>query len=124
MRIVRTRRFNDALAALRASNLELFEVVAADVQYLLTLKRKAELPQVRWGLAQSDFPDVTGEIRSHIAGKPEFVRVLFIVPPDESICVFAVIGDKNAEGGIQGNDWYDQAVPILDEVWRRVRQGG
>lgn len=112
--------FDDGLRALRVANQELFEVVAADMQYLLTLKRKAELPQVRWGIAQSEFPDITGEVRSHIVGQQEFVRVLFVMPPDESICVFAVIGDKNTDGGSQGNDWYDNAVPILDEVWRRV----
>jgi hypothetical protein len=113
--------FDDGLRALQAANQALFEVVAADIQYLLTLKREAELPQVRWGIAQSEFTDVTGEVRSHVVGEPEFVRVLFVMPPDESICVFAVIGDKNTADGNQGNDWYDHAVPILDEVWRRVQ---
>ena len=112
--------FDDGLRALRAANQELFEVVATDIEYLLTLKRGAELPQVRWGIAQSDFSDITGEIRSHIVGEPEFVRTLFVMPPDESICVFTLIGDKNTDEGSQGSDWYDSAVPILDEVWRRV----
>jgi len=112
--------FQDGLERLRASDADLFIVVAADIEYLLRLRRKAELPQVRFGIAQSAFPDVTGEIRSHIAGRPEFVRILFAMPADESICVFAIIGDKNSPEGAQGDDWYDEAVPILDEVWRRV----
>lgn len=120
MRLVRTRMFRDSLAVLRATDAEMFEVVAADLQYLLELKREAELPQVRWGIVQSSFPQLTGEIRSHILGSPAFIRTLFVMPEDESICVFAVMGDKNAPDGAQGNDWYDVAVPILDAVWRSV----
>ncbi len=45
------------------------------------------------------------------------------MPPDESVCVLAVIGDKHTEGGSQGNDWYNVAVLMLDEVWRRVQEG-
>jgi hypothetical protein len=112
--------FDDGLRALRAANHELFEVVAADIQYLLTLKHGAELPQVRWGIAQSEFTEITGEVRSHIVGEPEFVRILFVMPADESICVFALIGDKNTDRGSQGSDWYDGAVPVVDEVWRRL----
>jgi hypothetical protein len=113
--------FQDSLELLRASDPELFVVVAADIQYLLTLKRRAELPQVRWGLAQSAFAALTGEVRSHIPGRPEFVRTLFVMPPDESVCVFVVLGDKNAPGGAGANEWYDGAVPLVDEVWRRVQ---
>lgn len=69
---------------------------------------------------QSAFPDATGEVRSHIPGRTEFVRTLFAMPADESVCLFAVMGDKNTDDGKQGNDWYDGAVPLLDEVWRRV----
>lgn len=112
--------FQDSLVQLRATDVELFEVVAADLEYLLRLKRAAELPQVRWRIAQSAFPDVTGEVRSHITGLGEFVRTLFVMPEDESICVLALMGDKNATEGAQGNDWYNVAVPLLDEVWRRV----
>lgn len=76
---------------------------------------------MRWRLAQSKYPDDTGEVRSHIPGRPEFVRTLFAMPPDESVCVFALMGDKNTEEGLQGDDWNDGAVPLLDEVWRRVK---
>ncbi len=120
MRLVRTRMFQDSLAVLRATDAEMFEVVAADIQYLLELKRDAELPQVRWGIVQSSFSPLTGEVRSHIVGRPAFIRTLFVMPEDESICVFAVMGDKNAPDGTQGNDWYDVAVPILDAVWQSV----
>ena len=112
--------FDDSLEQLHATDSELFETVAADIGYLLRLKRAAELPQVRWRIAQSEFPDVTGEVRSHLAGRPEFVRTLFVMPEDESICLFAVLGDKNTAEGAQGSEWYDSAVPLLDEVWRRV----
>lgn len=39
------------------------------------------------------------------------------VPP---ICLFEVIGDKNTERGSRVNEWYDVAVPILDEAGRRL----
>jgi len=120
MRVVRTRLFDDSVKQLRVADPELFEIVAADVGYLLRVKRAAELPQVRWRIAQSAFPDVTGEVRSHIAGRQEFVRTLFAMPQDESICVLAVMGDKNTATGAQGGDWYDHAVPLLDEAWRRA----
>ena len=33
-----------------------------------------------------------------------------------------VIGDKNIStvGGATGNAWYDEAVPIADEIWRGI----
>lgn len=120
MRIFRTRLFDDSVLQLRRIDPELFEIVAADITYLLRLKRSAELPQVRWRIAQSEFPEVTGEVRSHIAGRTEFVRTLFAMPEDESACLFAVMGDKNTSRGALGNDWYDRAVPLLDEAWRRA----
>ena len=123
MRIVRTQMFQDSLVQLQQVDAELFEVVAADLRYLLEVKRKSELPQVRWGLAQSAFSDVVGEVRSHIPGHPEFIRTLFAMPADESVCVFVVMGDKNAEEGLVGDDWYDGAVPLLDEVWQRILDG-
>jgi len=112
----------DSLEQLRASDSELFEVVASDLMYLLRLKREAQLPQVRWGIAQSSFPSLTGEVRSHVAGRPEFIRTLFVMPRDESVCVFAVMADKNVAGGLKGDDWYDGAVPLLDDVWRKVSE--
>jgi len=121
MRLVRTRMFLDSLKQLHDTDAELFEVVAADLEYLIKLKREAELPQVRWRIAQSEFPDDTGEVRSHIPGRPEFIRTLFAMPADESVCVFVLMGDKNTPEGLQGEVWYDGAVPLLDEVWRRVR---
>lgn len=120
MRVIRTRLFDDSVKQLRAADPELFEVVAADIGYLLRVKRAAELPQVRWRIAQSAFPDVTGEVRSHIPGHPEFVRTLFAMADDESICVLAVMGDKNTSEGAQGGEWYDRAVPLLDQAWRRA----
>jgi hypothetical protein len=53
-------------------------------------------------------------------GRREFIRTLFAMSADQTICIFAVMGDKNAPDGAQGNDWYDVAVPILDAVWRSV----
>jgi hypothetical protein len=34
------------------------------------------------------------------------------------------MGDKNTAAGPQGDDWYDEAVPMLDEVWRQVLAEG
>ena len=39
------------------------------------------------------------------------------MPPDESACLFAVLGDKNDPRGHRGNDWYDRAIPMLDAAW-------
>ncbi len=98
----------------------LFEVVAADLRYLLERRRAAQLPQVRFGLVQSAFRDVMGEVRSHIPGQPAFVRTLFVMPDDETLCALLIMGDKNTADGAQGNAWYDRAVPIADEIWRSI----
>lgn len=124
MRIVRTRMFQDSLERLKDADPKLFEVVAVDVRYLLRMKRAAVMPQVRFGIAQSAYPDDTGEVRSHIPGHQEFVRTLFAMPADESVCLFAVLGDKNAPDDAHGNDWYDVAVPLLDEAWQRLLAEG
>ncbi len=61
-----------------------------------------------------------GEVRSHIPGEPAFVRTLFVMPDDETLCALLVMGDKNTADGAQGNAWYDRAVPIADEIWRAI----
>ncbi|HDH03706.1 MAG TPA: hypothetical protein ENH15_05625, partial [Actinobacteria bacterium] len=96
MKIIRTQRFIATLKALQKGDDELFVAVAADLRYLIELKRGAQLPQVRFGLAQSEY-DVIGEVRSHITGRPEFIRVLFAMPHDESLCAFLIMGDKNSQ---------------------------
>ena len=47
------------------------------------------------------------------------------MPENESCCAFLVIGGKNAAdlGGVTGNAWYDQAVPIADAIWRVILAG-
>ena len=47
MRIVRSRLFLDSFRALQRADPALFEVVAADLRYLLERRRDAELPHVR-----------------------------------------------------------------------------
>jgi hypothetical protein len=120
MRIVRSQLFLDSFRALQQGDPALFEVVAADLRYLLERRRQAQLPQVRFGIVQSTFPDVMGEVRSHIPGESAFVRTLFVMPDDETLCALLVMGDKNTPGGAQGNAWYDMAVPIADEIWRAI----
>lgn len=117
MDVRRTNVFMASLRALKETDEELFVVVASDIQYLLEMKRSAVLPQVGWGVAQSAYRELTGEVRSHIPGREAFVRLLFAMPHDESVCVLAVMGDKNSDGGAQGNEWYDVAVPMLDQAW-------
>lgn len=112
--------FVESLTALQRSAPGLFEVVVADLRYLLARRREAQLPQVHFGIAQSDFSDVMGEVRSHIPGEVEFVRTLFVMPNDESLCALLVLGDKNSPTGAQGNAWYDKAVPIADEIWMAI----
>lgn len=122
MKIIRSELFTASLAALRASDSTLFEVVAADLKYLIVRRHDALLPQVRFGMVQSAFPDVLGEVRSHIPGEQAFVRTLFAMPTNEWCCAFLVMGDKNdsTTGGATGNAWYDEAVPIADEIWRAI----
>ena len=120
MRLIRSQLFLDSFRALQHGDPALFEVVAADLRYLLERRRDAQLPQVRFGIAQSAFRDVMGEVRSHIPGEPAFVRTLFVMPSDETVCALLVMGDKNAVDGARGNAWYDRAVPIADEIWRAI----
>ncbi len=120
VRIVRSQLFLDSLKALQHTDPALFEVVAADLRYLVERRRDAQLPQVRFGIAQSAFRDVMGEVRSHIPGESAFVRTLFVMPDDETLCALLVMGDKNTVDGAQGNAWYDMAVPIADEIWRAI----
>lgn len=120
MRIVRSQLFVDSFRALQKGDPALFEVVAADLRYLLERRRAAQLPQVRFGIVQSAFPDVMGEVRSHIPGEQAFVRILFVVPADERLCALLVMGDKNTADGAQGSAWYDRAVPIADEIRRAI----
>ena len=124
MRIVRSLLFLDSFRALQQGDPALFEVVAADLRYLLERRRDAQLPQVRFGIAQSAFREVMGEVRSHISGEPAFVRTLFVMPDDETLCALLVMGDKNTVDGAQGNAWYDRAVPIADEIWRAIVAAG
>lgn len=49
-----------SFVALRTSDPTLFEVVAADIKYLIDRRHDALLPQVRFGIAQSAFPEVFG----------------------------------------------------------------
>ena len=120
MRIVRSQLFLDGFRALQQGDPALFEVVAADLRYMLERRRDAQLPQVRFGIAQSAFREVMGEVRSHISGEQAFVRTLFVMPDDETLCALLVMGDKNTADGAQGNAWYDRAVPIADEIWRAI----
>lgn len=120
MRIIRSRLFLDSLKALQRTDPPLFEVVAADLRYLLERRRDAQLPHVRFGIVQSAFRDVMGEVRSHIPDEPAFMRTLFVMPEDQTLCALLVMGDKNTADGAQGNAWYDRAVPIADEIWRAI----
>ena len=120
MRFIRSQLFVDGLKALQHGDAALFEVVVADLRYLLERRRHAQLPQVRFGIAQSAFRDVMGEVRSHIPGDQAFVRTLFVMPDDETLCALLVIGDKNTVDGARGNSWYDKAVPIADEIWQVI----
>ena len=124
MQIVRTSLFTASLRQLKASDNDLFVTVAADLRYLIEKRRAAELPQVRFGLAQSRYRDVMGEVRSHIPGHPAFIRTIFALPEDESVCAFLLLGDKNspATGAATGNDWYDKAISFADSLWKRISQ--
>lgn len=124
MQIVRTSLFTASLQRLKVSDNDLFVTVAADLRYLIERRRAAELPQVRFGLAQSRYRDLMGEVRSHIPGHPAFIRTVFALPEDESVCAFLLLGDKNSPvtGAATGNDWYDKAIPLADSLWGRINQ--
>jgi hypothetical protein len=122
MRIIRSAMFTESLRALQRSDGGLFEVVAADLRYLLARRRTAQLPQVRFGIRESAFSEALGEVRSHIEGDKRFIRTLFAMPSSESCCAFLVMGDKNsaATEARSGNDWYDAAIPLADALWREI----
>lgn len=122
MRIIRSAMFTESLRALQRTDGELFEVVVADLRYLLARGRTAQLPQVRFGLRQSEFSETLGEVRSHVEGDERFIRILFAMPSNESCCAFLVMGDKNASAteARTGNDWYDVAIPLADAIWREI----
>ena len=124
MRIVRSNLFTTSLRQLKATDNDFFVAVAADLRYLIEKRRSAELPQVRFGLAQSRYPDLMGEVRSHIPGQPIFIRAIFAMPDDQSVCAFLLLGDKNskAPGAATGNDWYDKAIPLADALWEEISQ--
>ncbi len=60
MKVFRSQLFMTSFVALRTSDPTLFEVVAADIKYLIDRRHDALLPQVRFGIAQSAFPEVFG----------------------------------------------------------------
>lgn len=122
MRIIRSRRFTESLQRLRTNDRDLFIATAADLRYLIEKRRAAELPQVRFGLTQSRHRASMGEVRSHIPGHHAFVRTIFALPADESVCAFLLLGDKNSQavGAATGNDWYDKAVPLADSLWEAL----
>ncbi len=125
MQIVRSSLFTTSFQQLRATDNDLFITVTADLRYLVEKRRSAELPQVRFGLAQSRYPDLMGEVRSHISGHLAFVRTIFAMPKDESVCAFLLLGDKNSQmaDATTGNYWYDQAIPRADALWEIISQG-
>lgn len=126
MQLIRSGRFTASLQRLQQLDAELFVTVAADLQYLIKSGRDAELPQVRFGLAQSRYAKIMGEVRSHIPGRPEFVRTIFVMPEDASFCVFLLLGDKNSQSAeaATGNDWYLRAIPLADQLWEEISASG
>jgi hypothetical protein len=122
MKVFRSQLFMASFVALRTTDPTLFEVVAADIKYLIDRRHDALLPQVRFGLVQSAFSEVFGEVRSHIPGGRAFIRTLFAMPADEWCCAFLIIGDKNTqtEGGATGNAWYNEAIPVAETIWRDI----
>lgn len=124
MQIVRSSLFTTSFLRLRVTDNNLFITVASDLRYLIEKRHSAELPQVRFGLVQSRFPDLMGEVRSHMPEHPAFGRTIFALPKDESVCLFLLLGDKNARsaGAATGNDWYDEAIPLADSLWEEFNQ--
>ncbi len=122
MELVRTAQFEKSFRLVRDTNAALFEELAANLRYLLREKRHAEMPQVRFGIRDSSYSEM-GEVRTHIPGKLPFLRTLFAMPTDESVCAFLVLGDKNSQlpTAPTGNAWYDQAIPVADKLWAEIR---
>jgi hypothetical protein len=126
VRFIRSKLFEDSFTRLRETDLDLSERAGTDIMYLVQEKHEAVLPQVRWRIAQSKFADIMGEIRTHRPGDDAFIRTLFVMPADESVCALLVMGDKNSgeENAATGNDWYDKAVPIADAIWEAIVASG
>ena len=63
-----------------------------------------------------------GEVRSHISGQPVFIRTVFAMPEDESVCALLLLGDKNSQAprAATGNDWYGKAIPLAGSLWEKI----
>jgi len=91
---------------------------SAAVQYLREHGRGAVLPDVRHRIQTSrHFPDMS-EVRVNaiVEGRSYSIRVLTCFVDQDRGVLACVGGDKEGYTARTGSDWYDDYVPVADQV--------
>lgn len=92
--------------------------VAEGVRYLLEHGRQADLPDVRHHIQTSrHYPDMS-EVRVDMVvdGKPHVLRTLTCFLHKDTVLLVCIAGNKDGYLKRTGRDWYDDYVPVADEV--------
>ena len=115
LRLVRVPQFDPWLRKLPV-------IVAAEVSdgldYLAEHGRGAVLPDVRHRIQISrHFPDLSEVRTDHIAdGRRWLMRVLVCFADQDSMLVVCLGGNKAGYEARTGRDWYDDHVPVADQI--------
>lgn len=88
--------------------------------YLVEHGRQAAGPDVEWHIRTSRYQSHSGEIRwpdpqLQSEYPNDAWRGLFVAATDTRWILLTLLGNK-AVGPHQGNAWYDQAVPVADQI--------
>lgn len=116
--------FVESAKQINASNPLAWAGLVAAIEYLRRFKRSAVAPDVRWGVALSEFGADAGEIRwpdpeSQTQHSETALRGLFVAHPSDEWYVFTLLGNK-AKGLRRGNAWYPHAVAQSDRTTREA----
>lgn len=112
--------FLETLARLRENDEPLAKMLIGDIGYLAEHGRGAAEPYVKHRIQASvHYPDMS-EVRTRDDERADspVLRTLVIFTEDQRIFV-AVCGDK----GRAGNEWYERAIPLADQLYTRWRAG-
>ncbi len=118
LRTVFSKTFREWFQRLEEADESLARILAADLAYLAEHGRAAALPTVRHRIqASRHFPNLAEVRTQHTDGAGPVVRVLVMFHGDDAIVVL-IGGDKSR----LGNAWYDQAIPIADQLYDRFME--
>lgn len=99
--------------------------VVDGLEYLRQHGRAAVLPDVRHRIQTSrHFPDMS-EVRTDqlVAGRHYVLRVLMCFVDDDRTLLVCVAGNKDRYQERVGRDWYDDYVPVADQVVDSYKKG-